>query len=234
MIQNFQADRSDLSLATLPLWKVMMESLNIVTFRERSDTFVMDDLRPAFIEVAHFARLAGEIVIDKVKLSLLSLPLVRNIYMRRASNELGKAKSVLFVCKGNICRSTFAQYYAKKVLPNSVEIKSAGYYPEKERVCPVEVVEAARELGVDLSAHRSDIITEEMVRQAQVIFTFDEENRRSLIRQYPFARTKTHRFGLLAPRGLIAIKDPCDGVVDNVRSVYRNIVNIFNSYAGPD
>jgi len=228
--RNLSSDRSDPTLATLPLGQVAGEVINILAFRERSDTFVIDDLKPAFNEVLYYANLVTDIFIGKIRLFLLSLPPIRQFYRRKARRALSNANTVLLVCKGNICRSPFAEYYARAAFPESVQVISAGYYPEEGRVSPKEAIDAAREQRVDLTMHRSSILTEQTVRQAQIIFTFDEENHRNLIKHYPFAKVKTHRLGLLAQQGPIDIGDPYGGNLNDFQSAYRTIAQTIDAY----
>jgi protein-tyrosine-phosphatase/predicted ATP-grasp superfamily ATP-dependent carboligase len=229
---NIGADHSDPTLATLPPWQIVKESMNILTLKEHSDTFVLGDLKPGFIELAHFTQRIATIVLNKVILSLLSLPPVRKIYMRKVQDTLSKAEIVLFVCKGNICRSPFAECYARAraIFPDSVKIASTGYYPKVGRVCPKGAVDAAKAIGIDLHGHRSSIISKELLHQAHIIFTFDEADRIALMKQYPFARSKIYRLSLLARRGPIIIKDPWGGNVSEFKSVYNIIMQALDSY----
>jgi protein-tyrosine-phosphatase len=233
MLQNFKADRSDPTLATLPLRQVAKEVINILTFRERSDTFVMDDLKPGFVELVQLIHTLKRMTLSKILLFLLTFPPIRKLYADKIRRVLGKAKKVLFVCKGNICRSPFAQYYARTIFPESVDIMSCGYYPVEGRVCPKEVVDVAKELGIDLTPHCSCVINEEMVSQAQVILTFDEQNFRTLIIRYPFAKQKIHLIGFLAPQGPITIKDPYGGTISDFKAVDQIIIRTLDSYMNP-
>jgi len=64
-------------------------------------------------------------------------------------------KSLLFVCYGNTCRSPMAEGLAKKLLPDHVDIESAGLSPVFEGAVE-EAVEIMKDLyGVDISAHRT-------------------------------------------------------------------------------
>lgn len=66
--------------------------------------------------------------------------------------------TLLFVCKGNICRSPFAAEYAARRLHErgvvGVKCRSAGYAPSQASASPPHAIAAARRYGVDLSAHR--------------------------------------------------------------------------------
>ena len=231
-LQNLRADRSDPTLATLSPWQVAREVVNMLKLKERSDTFVMDDPKPGFVELVNLIYTLRTMVLGKIGLFLLSLSTIRKLYSHRTRRALSKARIVLFVCKGNICRSPFAQHYARTVFPESVNVMSSGYFPKEGRVCPKEAVAVAKELGIDLTMHLSITVTEEIVHQAQIIFTFDEENRRVLAKQYPSAKSKIHRLCLLAHSGPIIIKDPYGGNIDDFKDVYETIARIIDSYLG--
>ena len=66
--------------------------------------------------------------------------------------------TLVFVCKGNICRSPFAALYAARRLRElgleGVVCRSAGYAPSQAPASPPHAVTAARAYQVDLSAHR--------------------------------------------------------------------------------
>ncbi|HKG90698.1 MAG TPA: ATP-grasp domain-containing protein [Gemmatimonadaceae bacterium] len=53
---NAAASRNDSRLTRVPLWRVAAELVNVLTLRERSDTFVLDDPMPALAEIAAAAR----------------------------------------------------------------------------------------------------------------------------------------------------------------------------------
>jgi arsenate reductase len=78
-------------------------------------------------------------------------------------------KFVLFVCTQNAGRSQMAQALFEKHGPADVRAESAGAEPV-ERVHPV-VVEAMRELGIDLSGRRPKKLTLEMQLHADWAIT---------------------------------------------------------------
>jgi len=69
-------------------------------------------------------------------------------------------KYVLFVCNKNAGRSQMAQAFFEKHAPDDIRAESAGDTPASE-VHP-EVVEAMKEVGIDLSARRPKRLTLEM------------------------------------------------------------------------
>lgn len=66
-----------------------------------------------------------------------------------------RVQHIVFVCKGNICRSAFAEHYFTSLPGMSIRVESCGLDPTQGTVPPPEAVQAAGQLGVDLSGHRS-------------------------------------------------------------------------------
>ncbi len=231
MQQNFRGDRSDTTLDTLSAWAVAREAVNVLTFRERSDTFVLDDPKPGCVELAHLMRTLWRRAAGRGWLLLLTFPLFRKLHEEKARRALRQAEIILFVCKGNICRSPFAQYYAQRIFPASVTVRSCGYYPKEGRACPQEAVAAARTMGVELPSHRSRVLSDEFVRNAQAIFTFDEEDYATVTARYPFAKRRVHPLGLLASQPTVSIKDPYGGNIDAFKAVYKMIARALDACA---
>jgi len=209
--------------------RVLPEIARLLTLRERCDTLVMDDPRPALVEIRDLARS----VAARGRRALTAVPVLRRLRGARARRALGQARTVLFVCKGNVCRSPFAQAYAQARLANGTTALSSGYYPKAGRPCPAEAVEVAREMGVDLVAHRSSVLGEAQVRAADAIFVFDEENYRTLTARHPRARRKIHRLGDLAADGPAEIRDPYGGTREEFRAAYQAIRRTLEGVGTP-
>ena len=78
-------------------------------------------------------------------------------------------KYVLFVCTHNAGRSQMAQALFERHAPSDIRAESAGQEPA-EQVWP-EVVEAMREIGIDLSERRPKKLTVEMQLHADWAIT---------------------------------------------------------------
>jgi len=61
-------------------------------------------------------------------------------------------KHVLFLCVANSARSQMAEGIARALAPEGVKVSSAGSNPSSVRA---EAVAVLREIGIDISAHRS-------------------------------------------------------------------------------
>ncbi|MCG3417706.1 arsenate reductase (thioredoxin) [Oceanobacillus jordanicus] len=77
-------------------------------------------------------------------------------------------KSIYFLCTGNSCRSQMAEGWAKKILGDEWEVKSAGI--EAHGLNP-KAVQAMKEISIDISDQTSDIIVPEILNNADLAVT---------------------------------------------------------------
>ncbi|WP_181764476.1 arsenate reductase ArsC [Streptomyces albidus (ex Kaewkla and Franco 2022)] len=77
--------------------------------------------------------------------------------------------SVLFVCVHNAGRSQMAAAWLKHLAGDRVEVRSAGSAPA-ETVNPA-VVDAMREVGIDIAAETPKILTVDAVQSSDVCIT---------------------------------------------------------------
>ncbi len=61
-------------------------------------------------------------------------------------------KGVLFLCRANACRSQIAEGLARRLLPDGVQVFSAGSRPE---VVDPRAIASLGEIGIDISDQRS-------------------------------------------------------------------------------
>lgn len=77
-------------------------------------------------------------------------------------------KSIYFLCTGNSCRSQMAEGWAKHLLQDNWEVKSAGI--EAHGLNP-NAVKAMSEAGVDISNQTSDLIDTTFLNNADLVVT---------------------------------------------------------------
>jgi len=77
--------------------------------------------------------------------------------------------TVLFVCIHNAGRSQMAAALLERAGGGHIEVRSAGSEPADE-VNPA-VLEAMREIDIDLAAERPKLLTDSAVREADVVVT---------------------------------------------------------------
>src|SRR5699024_7068919 len=89
-----------------------------------------------------------------------SLPNTYYILKRRI---IMAKKTIYFLCTGNSCRSQMAEGWAKKYLGDDWEVRSAGI--EVHGLNP-NAVKAMKEVGVDISSQKSEIIDTDYLNNA--------------------------------------------------------------------
>jgi len=77
--------------------------------------------------------------------------------------------SVLFVCVHNAGRSQMAAGFLTALSAGAVEVRSAGSMPA-DQINPA-AVEAMAEVGIDIAAESPKILTEDAVRESDVVIT---------------------------------------------------------------
>ncbi len=132
----------------------------------------------------------------------------------------GQAKKVLVVCTGNSCRSPIAAgWLNRKLAGKGWTAESAGVAAWRGAPASAEAVAVMRELGIDVSAHRSRPLTKELADGADVILAMTEDHRREIARRFPEAKAKTH---LVTGFGLGPARDVADPI-GLPEDVYRHI-----------
>ena len=77
--------------------------------------------------------------------------------------------SVLFVCVHNAGRSQMAAAFLTHLSGGAVEVRSAGSAPA-DQINPA-AVQAMAEVGIDITAEKPKILTDQAVRESDVVIT---------------------------------------------------------------
>ena len=88
-------------------------------------------------------------------------------FFKKSSFDNNDDKTILFVCVENAGRSQMAEGFFKKYAPKGFQVQSAGTKPVPQ-INPI-VVEAMREVGIDISNQKSKEISDEMMRSSDPI-----------------------------------------------------------------
>jgi protein-tyrosine-phosphatase len=100
--------------------------------------------------------------------------------------------SILVVCTGNVCRSPIAEGMLRSILqarfghaaPSVVSAGTAGWVGS---AADPSSIDAASELGIDISAHRARQLRADEVRSADLVLAMASEHREAAARSGPQA-----------------------------------------------
>lgn len=111
-------------------------------------------------------------------------------------------QTLLFVCKGNICRSPFAERLTARLTRESgapVRCVSAGFEASLDGRSPDAAQTAARAFGVTLDDHRAQPLTATLMAEADLVIVNEQAHVERLARQYPRQAGKVFLLPLAAP-----------------------------------
>ena len=106
-------------------------------------------------------------------------------------------RHILVVCVGNICRSPMAEALLRNALRGQEEItvESAGLGALVGHPASDYAVELMDERGIDISSHRAQQLTPDLVSKADLILVMESGHRRVIDENDITARGKVHRLG---------------------------------------
>ena len=137
-----------------------------------SNEFIEDNVfdDPKFVLACYYysIKLVWSRVVDELGLKSVSIA-------KHQAPVAEKNLVIAFACTGNICRSPFAEYYARKFNPQHSYF-SFGISTVDNRLSPVNAVNAAELMGVDISKFSSASFDRQKVEQADYIFVMDRLN----------------------------------------------------------
>jgi protein-tyrosine-phosphatase/predicted ATP-grasp superfamily ATP-dependent carboligase len=229
MTKNYRADGSDPYLITKPVGSVLSELLNPFLGREVFDTLALDDPRPFFSDLKQVTqRVFGKFLGAPLRKAKLSSSMARNDAKRLMSAVVRDGGHVLFICKGNICRSPFAESYATKNGPENVTWSSAGYYPVTDRSSPETARIASQKFGIALEDHRSRQIDQLKLDEYDLIVVFDHDNYSAVVSRANDLKDKTIFLGQLGNTSSIEIHDPYGHSQSYFEGIYGAIAKILD------
>ena len=105
-----------------------------------------------------------------------------------------KKKVILFICTGNSCRSVMAKALLEKALKeknrDDMEVLSAGIMMFGGLTATEEVKELLAREGVDVSAHRSQRVTRDMIKKSDIILVMEKLHEKRILELVPEAKNR--------------------------------------------
>ena len=244
-LRNPAAERS-LAPGASSRGNVILSLMNVFAPRTKNEVFRFSDLAPGILELRKYSSSAVAAVLRKignrVRHRRKRISLAKSDQRLRAGLDvqelsgrfLADAKRILVLCKGNICRSPFADKYlaqasAQKKL--GLEFVSAGLEAELDKEAYPLARTVARDFGVDLDGHRTQLLSHEMVEAADIILVMEPEQETQLERRFPEARRKMFLLGHFAKEApSTEIADPYGGTAQDFAECYTFMVSACDGF----
>jgi len=113
---------------------------------------------------------------------------------------------VLFVCTANIIRSPIASaLFTRKLAAEGLgnwQVASAGTWARDGYPAARESQELLRPMGIDLSRHRSRIVTEGLLKSADLVLTMEQGHKEALRYEFPAFQDRVFLLSEMGGSGL--------------------------------
>lgn len=137
----------------------------------------------------------------------------------------------IIVCTGNTCRSPMGEAMLRKHIAekigcpideldqHGISIMSAGISAMSGGRAAAQAIEVMGQLGLDISGHSSQPVTDRLIKFADVVFAMTASHRDAILAHWPEAAPRTH----LICRDGSDVYDPIGMSVDVYRSTAEQI-----------
>ena len=136
-------------------------------------------------------------------------------------------RQILFVCTGNICRSPMAEALLRAALPKGAgwHVTSAGTNTVDDFGASAHAVSVMAEKGVDLTPHRSQSLSRELVSRSDIIVTMTEGHTRQVGERFPDSRDRIHLMRSFDPDAppQSDVCDPFGGTLEDYRNCLAHL-----------
>lgn len=135
-------------------------------------------------------------------------------------------RSILVVCKGNICRSPLAEAYLRYLvekhgLPTTVQ--SAGLETSFGKPAHHFAQTVGAEGGLVMGKHATQPLHKDQVEQADMILVMEWRQRRRVIKLYPQARPKVFLLRQFYDQSVREVADPYSGTLEDFQTCFSMI-----------
>jgi protein-tyrosine-phosphatase len=155
------------------------------------------------------------------------LAIRREVRERRMAGRVdGPVRRVLFLCKGNICRSPFAAEYFRLQAEKSsvsVEVRSAGLETTPGKPAHQYARLVAKQQGVPLEAHITSVLEARRIEEADIIIVMELIQKDRVASLYPKVRGKVVLLGAVSPDCPLEIEDPYSGTIEDFQVCFGQI-----------
>lgn len=184
-----------------PRSQLIRELALLLSPRHRFDVQSWRDPLPGLVDIGRivsvYYRRLSSLLSDRLFLAKQRLAWRRG----EVADVLEHADTILFLCYGNINRSALADVmvraYAQDV---GIQVRSAGFHPEKGRPADPVMVDLAAGFGLDLRGTRSNTVTSDVLSDSDIIFVMEKSHYDRVVAMEPAVAGRTFLLGA-HPRG---------------------------------
>lgn len=138
---------------------------------------------------------------------------------------------ILFVCTANICRSPVAEAVLRRRLRErgmaDWTVGSAGTWAVQERGAAQNSVHVLAERGIDISDHRSRMVSREMLDEADLILCMESGHVEALKAEFPEVAHRIHLLSEMVGEGF-GISDPYRGPLEEYQQMAVAVTDLID------
>ncbi|HAF48795.1 MAG TPA: hypothetical protein DCL08_06085 [Anaerolineaceae bacterium] len=141
--------------------------------------------------------------------------------------------SILFVCTANRFRSPIAAlYFAREVVrrgdDQDIHVSSAGTWASPEQSAMPKAVQLVQEYGLDLSYHKSRIVSEALLTQSDLILVMEMGHKEAICHEFLETADRVYLLTEVGEDQPVNIPDPYGEAQANPEEVVKEIINLID------
>lgn len=140
--------------------------------------------------------------------------------------------NILIVCTANICRSPVAAALIRNRLAQREltdwTVRSVGTWAMESRGASRYSIEVARRGGLDITDHRSTMVDERHLREADLVLTMEVGHAEALRAEFPSYAHKVYMIAEMVGH-TYNIPDPYGGPMDEYERMYDGLSEVVDN-----
>lgn len=141
--------------------------------------------------------------------------------------------SILFVCTANRFRSPIAALYFAKALVQQgddvdIQVSSAGTWTFDGQLAMAKAIQLAQDYGLDLSYHKSRIVSEEILSQSDLIMVMESGHKEALTHEFPGTADRVYLLAEVVEGLDVEIPDPYGEAQADPEEVVKEIIGLID------